>query len=241
MLALGPNSSVIKGFLDAGLIPSSFMDMWFGSRSETRPSTGELTLRGIDHARHVGGFTKLSIGAPPMKIPCPLSVKVRSMNINNDQGSFPLIEGAPVPACIDPLQNSISASKDIMKKIYQMAGLPIHEAGAEARYSNPTWPIAKSYLFRNLSIELEGANGTIKTVVVPEYELGSHQRGASLDQFGEYGVVNSSRLQLQIFEGENDYGDDFGILLGGIFLSQIYLLVDYERGYFGLADGVLDR
>ena len=40
-LALGPESNVIKTLLDAGYAPSSAMGMFYGSRSEANPTSGE--------------------------------------------------------------------------------------------------------------------------------------------------------------------------------------------------------
>lgn len=81
-----------------------------------------------------------------------------------------------------------------------------------------------------LTIKLAGAGGYES--VVPHWELVSHERGN--DTNGVYRVLNTSRVMAAVTGGQTDYGDGVPVL-GGVFLTQNYLVVDYPANEFWLS------
>ena len=63
-----------------------------------------------------------------------------------------------------------------------------------------------------MTIELEGGY----TSTIPHYELVWFERGTVYSDLGEYGVTNTSRIMASFGNGMTDYGENFGILLGGV-------------------------
>jgi hypothetical protein len=84
----------------------------------------------------------------------------------------------------------------------------------------------------NLRIVLEGGY----TTFIPNYELLSDERGTN--SIGKYDVI-SNNVMAAVGTAPTDYGNDIPIL-GGVYLSQNYLFVDYDHGFFGLAPVVSD-
>jgi hypothetical protein len=171
------------------------------------------------------------MAAFPFDIPCPLRVKINKITLNNSKGSFSIINKT-VPACIDALQNSLSFTNDMMKTLHDITEHPTDPA-----YSEQTYPASYESLIGNMTIELEGGYKT----TISHQELISQERGALLNDVGQYGVINASNIQIAVASGQNDYGVDFGVLLGGVFLTSTYLFIDNEREIFGLAPVVNER
>jgi hypothetical protein len=104
VLGMGLKSDLLQSFLNASLIPSTFMGLFFGSRSLSKPVDGELFIGGWDQSRVQTPFVNYSINAFPMSIGCPLRVKVKKVALNNDRGTHQMLdEGRTVLACIDPV------------------------------------------------------------------------------------------------------------------------------------------
>jgi hypothetical protein len=101
-------------------------------------------------------------------------------------------------------------------------------------YTDQTYPPENEapVFIDNLTVTL--SNGY--TVVVPKYEMLSLERGAN-DQ-GEYALI-SQGVMAAVGKGLTDFGGDLPIL-GGTFLSQSYLFVDYGSRTFGLASAHVD-
>jgi hypothetical protein len=102
-------------------------------------------------------------------------------------------------------------------------------------YTFQTFPSANEHLIGTLYIELEGGYNT----TVSNIELVSDERGPRLDDLGEYAPLNNSRIMASVGRGSTDYGEDFGMLLGGAWLASTYVFVDYENNKFGLAPAIL--
>ncbi|OCL13878.1 hypothetical protein AOQ84DRAFT_351779 [Glonium stellatum] len=95
-----------------------------------------------------------------------------------------------------------------------------------------TFPMSAEPLIGNPTVAL--SNGY--TSVIPQYEMLSQERG--VDSEGKYVVTNSRRLIAAVGTGLTDYGVDVS-LLGGVFLSQNYLVVDYAKNKFSLTPAVI--
>ncbi|MCJ1248935.1 hypothetical protein MMC30_006156 [Trapelia coarctata] len=235
-IGLGPNSSVLRSFVDAKAVPSTAMGLFFGSRSQDQAADGELIVGGYNSARVGGSFTNFTIGAEYLDIPCPLQVLLKDVQLNNANGSHSLFadSAATVAACIDPLQNGFSFTQVMFERFASLTQLPASSSinASDSQAQNiiyPSW--ASEPLIGNLTITLSNGYQT----VIPHHELVSQQRGT--DSEGKYGIVDPTKLSVAINIGQTDFGVQIP-LLGGLFLSQNFLLVDYARNTFGLAPAV---
>jgi hypothetical protein len=236
VFGIGRSSDLIRSFLNESFVPSGYMGLYFGSRSLNCSEDGELTIGGWDEARATGSFVNYTMNSVPMNTTCPLQVRVKALTLNSDEGAHPLIgDGQSIGACIDPFQNSIGLT-DALYSIW--ANLTQHRTEADGPpFTDQTYPLANERLIDTLDIELEGGYST----TVSHCELVSLQRGANLEDVGEYTVINNSRIMASVSHGQTDLGTDFGILLGGAFLASTYLRIDYETNQFSLAPCVSGR
>lgn len=109
---------------------------------------------------------------------------------------------------------------------------PAAEGGSN--FTQQTYPLANAPLLGNLTVEL--SNGY--TTLIPHFEFVSQERGT--DAEGKYAVVNESRIMVAAGTTGTSTLDGVEIpILGGVYLSQNLLFVDYESGLFHLAPAVL--
>jgi hypothetical protein len=113
----------------------------------------------------------------------------------------------------------------------QWAQLTNHIVFDGSNYTDQTYPADREPLIGTLTVKLD--NGY--TSVIPHYELLSYERGT--DSQGKYTVLNASRVMSAVESGEGDLGVNVP-LLGGVFLSQNYLRIDYGQGKFWLAKAI---
>jgi hypothetical protein len=234
-LALGPNSSFIQNLLDVQAAPSGLFGLFFGSRSQTRGVDGNLTIGGYDKARVGGAWTNLTTQAGYINDSCPLQVLVKDIRLNNIHGSFSLIADseATVAACVDPLQNQFTFTQTMYDLFANLTDHPVNPAEAGgSNFTQQTYPLENEPLIGNLAVEL--ADGY--TTTIPHYEFVSQERGT--DTEGKYAVVNASRIMVA---AGTTSGAGGGVVLGGVYLSQNYLLVDYANQMFHLAPAVIGK
>ncbi|CZR56002.1 uncharacterized protein PAC_05890 [Phialocephala subalpina] len=232
-LGMGRNSSVLSSLLGAGVIPSPEFGLYYGSRSMNNPSDGELVIGGYNSNRVNGTFANFSMATSYLDQPCPLQVLLKDVRVTTSNGSSSslMADGeARVPACINPVENGFQFTP-AMYKVW--AGLTQHPSNPPSdgshNYTQQTYPLSSEPLMNELIIQLEGWY----QVTIPHYELVSFERGN--DAQGLYAVINSSRIQSAV----TDTGGRFTYpVLGGVFLSQNYLNVDYNRNVFGLAHAI---
>ncbi|KAI9867414.1 MAG: hypothetical protein M1813_008972 [Trichoglossum hirsutum] len=224
--ALGRNSSVLKRFLDAAAVPSTVLGIFFGSRSQDQSVDGSLVIGGYDRSRVKGSFTNFTIAQYLPNASCPLQVQVKDVQLSGSNGSHSLFADSggtvTMTACIDALQNQFTFTRSMYDRF---ASLTNHPSSPD--FGPQIYPVESEPLIDTVIITL--SNGYRS--VIPHYEFVSRERGT--DAEGKYAVVNTSRLMIAAG------GDDTMLpTLGGVFLSQNYLLVDYERNMFGLAPAV---
>lgn len=230
VFGIGPSSDFIRSLLNGSFVPSGFMGLYFGSRSLNCSEDGEMTIGGWDASRVDGSFVNYSMNSMPMNATCPLRVRVTGITLQNDVGSHPLItDGEAVSACVDPFQNAIGLTDALFAIWSNLTEHPTAEN--DPTFTEQTYPLANERLMDTLTIELEGGYAT----TISHCELVSLERGADLQGVGEYTVTNSSRIMASVSSGRSDLGTNFGVLLGGVFLSSTYLTIDYENNQFGLA------
>jgi hypothetical protein len=230
-IAFGPDSSVLAKLTDYGFAPSKFFGLFFGSRSQNQPQDGQVIVGGYNAARVKGPFTNFSMTPWEIDAPCPLQVQIKDVVLKNSNGSYSLMPDihSTVAACIDPLQNQFTFTQ----AMYALwANYTRHNGSTD--YTDQTYPPESEapVLIDNLTVTL--SNGYM--VVIPKYEMVSLERGAN--DVGEY-AIKSQKVMAAVGKGPTDFGRDLPIL-GGTFLSQNYLFVDYESRTFGLAPANVD-
>ncbi|KAH7139828.1 hypothetical protein B0J13DRAFT_447927 [Dactylonectria estremocensis] len=230
-LALGPKSSTLQRLVAYDLAPSAVFGLDFGSTSERFPRDGQLVVGGVNEARFdddkTGEFDMWGADAPAN---CPLQVLISDFILTNEDGEHSLLPDAysKVSACIDTIQNSFTLTDSMFAK-FQDLGNHIDSDGLAFRPAS--FPADREKLLGSLTIRF--ANGY--SSVIPHYELVNHERGTN-DQ-GKFAVTNSSRIAATVASGQSDLGANVPIL-GGVFLSQNYLRVDYEQQKFWLSPQV---
>lgn len=237
-LALGPKSSFIQKLVDTGRVPSHVFGLFFGSRSQIRGMDGLLTIGGYSKARVAEKvWTNFSINAEYRSSPCPLQILLQDMRITFSNGTSHSLftdAAARIPACIDPLQNQFTFTKAMSNRFSELTEHEFNVTG-EPPFNIQTYPISKEHLMENLTIVLSNGYKT----VIPHYELVSQFRGTNEE--GKYSVLNESRIMVAAAPDEKDTGDGNILpVLGGVYLSQNYLLVDYKRGTFSMAPARID-
>jgi len=141
-----------------------------------------------------------------------------------------------VPACVDLIENAFSFTPELYQKWANLTNHPkTNPTDGSPPYTDQTYPGASEQLIGELTLTLSNDQGTNFTSFIPHFELVSQERGS--DSQGKYAVVNATRAMAAVASSKNEIlGQP---LLGGTFLSQNYLVIDFERSLFGLAPAVL--
>lgn len=231
-LGLGRSSSLLHRLLGANLIPALPFSLDYGSRSESKYRDGQLILGGYNAARRTtSGAARFNLSAFSAPVPCPLQVLLSDVILTDHVTgvSTSLFEdpGARVAACVDPLQNVFAFTPKMFEKWQRLTGWISYDG---SNYSQQTYPADREARMGTLTIKLAGAGGYES--VVPHWELVSHERGN--DTNGVYRVLNTSRVMAAVTGGQTDYGNGVPVL-GGVFLTQNYLVVDYPANEFWLS------
>ncbi|KAF4634073.1 hypothetical protein G7Y89_g4042 [Cudoniella acicularis] len=228
-LGFGIDSSVVSSFLGSGSAPSPEFGLFYGSRSVAYPTDGELVIGGYNPSRVNGSFTNFTMQSY-LDQPCALQVLLKDVVVSNANGSTTSImpeAGTRVPACINPVENGFQFTPDMFNAWATATQHPSNPpSDGSANFTSQAYPLANEKYMNDLTITLEGGY----TIVIPHYELVAPLRGN--DARGVYAVVNSSRLESAVTSNGGRF--DFP-LLGGVFLSQNYLRVDYPNNVFSLA------
>jgi hypothetical protein len=196
-----------------------------------------MVIGGYNAAYVDGPWYNFTIDPPdlPMSIACPIRVRLTGMTLNNVAGSFPLLApGQTATACIDLLQNEFTVAADMFALWATATNHTFDNPEGTAPYNNQTYAASKEPLVGTLDITLDGGFST----TIPHYELVNPDRGDGAD--GSYTVLNDSRIESAVGAGPTDYGEGFGVLLGGVFSAGVYMLIDYERGTVSLAKANLN-
>lgn len=222
-LPLGQNSSFLAAVTEANVAPSKAWGLWVGDRSLS-PTDGSLTVGGYDPSRVAGNFTTFPLGNWTLQQPCPLQVTISSIMYNQPNGSSELLTSDRMVACIEPFYDHLTFTPDVVDKFANVTGY-------NPSYGGLTYPTAQAPN-GNLTITLENNY----TTVVTNSELVTLQRGS--DQFGHYVITNSSIVETKIEYTAQSDPTSVQPILGGIYLTFNYLIVDYESGQFQLAPAV---
>ncbi|OLN86915.1 hypothetical protein CCHL11_04618 [Colletotrichum chlorophyti] len=230
-IALGPDSSTISSFVRNKLVPTEAFSIDFGSTSESYSRDGQIVFGGVNEARY-NESTKVEfpLWGAGVAAPCPLQVLIADVVVTNKNGDTSLMSdpNARIPACIDTVQNSFSLTTAMFSKLQTIGN---HIATDGKAFGDAEFPADRESLLGSLTIKL--SNGY--TTVIPHYEFVSHVRGT--DSRGTYAVLNNTRITANVASGLSDLGNNITIL-GGIYLSQNYLHVDYKANKFWLSPQV---
>ncbi|KAL8827166.1 MAG: hypothetical protein Q9170_007124 [Blastenia crenularia] len=100
-----------------------------------------------------------------------------------------------------------------------------------ASYPHLTFPAKPEGIRPGGSLEIKLDNGY--STIIPNDHLFTPKRGS--DDDGHYVVTNSSILETGIAYNVKDDDADTWLLLGGLFLTFNYLVVDYDKNQFQMA------
>ena len=222
-LPLGQNSSFLVAVTEANVAPSKAWGLWAGDRS-LAPADGALTIGGYDPARVAGDFTTFPVGNWTLRQPCPLQVTVSNITYTFQNGTSILLTSGDLDVCIEPFQDRFTFPPDVVQKF-------ANATNYNSSYGGLTYPTDQAP-DGSLTITLDNNY----TTIVPNSELVTLERGS--DKFGHYVITNSSVVQTEIsYTSQSDPSTVLPVL-GGIYLTFNYLIVDYESGHFQLAPAV---
>lgn len=182
---------------------------------------------GYDASRIAEKLTTFPLGTWTNQQPCPLQVTVSEILYSATDGfNYSLFQTASdgVTGCIEPQQQRFTFLPSMVKRFASLTAY-------NSSYPGLVFPTD----FRpsgTLQIKLD--NGY--TTTIPNDHLFTPKRGS--DQNGQYVVTNSSILETGIAYNVDDADADVQLILGGLFLTYNYLVVDYDNNEFQMAPTV---
>ncbi|KAH7305129.1 aspartic peptidase domain-containing protein [Rhexocercosporidium sp. MPI-PUGE-AT-0058] len=224
-IPLGVDSSFLSAATKSLVAPSSAWSLWAGSRS-LNPVDGALIIGGYDSSRTLGNFTTLPIGTWTSAQPCPLQVSVGQIKYTFANGtSVNLLAAAesPLNACLDTAHQRFTFAPAVAGMFGNITGY-----NTSSLLTGLNYPIADRPN-GNLTVIL--SNGY--TTVIPNEELFTVKRGS--DEYGRYAITNASLVETGISYNAKSDPANIRAVLGGMFLTQNLLVVDYEEGTFRMA------
>lgn len=228
-LALGVGSSFLRAVVNSGLIPSMSWGLGVGSRSVERPTPGDLTLGGFNRSwiSEESEFRTFQISNVTG---CPLRVMVEDIAVGSPgQKKTSLFDSdfERYYACINPFQSRFSLTRRMISQLMNFTGHePVVDNPDAIYYEGDNVP-------RSLELTVKLDNLTSTT---PPYELWNLKRGTAPSTTGTYSILSNTTYEIGVKSNfDSSAGKETEILLGAIFLSTIYLVVDLDAGVFKLA------
>lgn len=233
-LALSSGSTFLARLKDNGLIGALSWGLNSGSQSLLFPRVGSLVLGGFDKGSLAGPFYDYPINPAPLETRyCPLQVLVTGLTVWSRNGTESKIidKANKLSACIEPYDNLFRMPENLLGQFQQLLKGSLVEP---KEYADKLFNLEPGLVYRkdsgaDLNATLRFTINYNQTVEIPFYEV---QRSlVGLDTNGSV-VVDADYNQLQIFPLPAP-GD--AAVLGKVFLSQLYLYVNYESMTFHLA------
>ncbi|KAL9594361.1 MAG: hypothetical protein Q9219_007075 [cf. Caloplaca sp. 3 TL-2023] len=225
-LPLGQNSSFLAAVTQAKVAPSSVWGLDAGDRSLS-PRDGSLMVGGYDNSRVAGQMTTFPIGNWTQQ-PCPLQVTVAQVDYFGPDNStrYSLFDSSTsrMVACVEPFQQRSTFLPSMVKRFANLTQY-------NATYVGLTFP---TELRPNGSLDIILDNGY--RTIIPNDHLFNLKRGS--DDNGHYVVTNSSIVETGIANNVDENDADVQPILGGLFLTFNYLVVDYDNNHFQMAPSV---
>lgn len=228
-LALGPQSSFLDALVHAKLVAGRSIGLSFGSRSVERPQTGVLTLGGWEPSRVKGGDQLAFVTFPVANnTACPLQVTIQDVRVRDTRSGFEttLLSSTyqRYVACVEPHNNRFVFTSEMVERFKNLTTYD-PSVGPGILYTPENAPT-------DLELVIELDNGFNSTI--PTYEFTSLSRGTTDN--GTYSIIEPRLYQAGMRKNQDsDDGPESQLILGGIFLSMNYLLIDYDRMEWGLA------
>ena len=195
------------------------------------PLDGLLVIGGYDKSRIAGQFTNFSMDDWSVQQSCPLKVKIKTILYTERGSSSNTLFSANVsaesdddkylPACLEPFQERFTFPQAVAASFGNATGW-------SRAYGKFTYPLNRRPS-GDLTIILDNDYST----TIPNSALFTPKRGS--DPYGHYVVTNSSIIETGVTYNLEDDPGDIQPLLGGMWLTQNYLLVDYAHKQFQLA------
>ncbi|KAL8928203.1 MAG: hypothetical protein Q9208_001913 [Pyrenodesmia sp. 3 TL-2023] len=222
-LPLGQNSSFLAAVTEARVAPSSVWGLDAGDQSLS-PRDGNLVVGGYDTSMFAGDLTTFPIG-DWTQLPCPLQVTVTEVSYltpgSTTRNSLFDSNITSIIACVEPFQQRFTFLPSMVKQFARYTGY------------NDTYPSRTFPSLPNGALEIQLDNG-YRTIIQNDH-LFTPKRGS--DEDGRYVVTNSSIFESGIEDNtDNQDGDsDVRPILGGLFLTYNYLVVDYDNSQLQMA------
>ncbi|KAF3917843.1 hypothetical protein ABW20_dc0105778 [Dactylellina cionopaga] len=246
-VGMGRWSTFLDRLYEFGHVPSRVWGFAQGSYSDADSHDGELVVGGYNPKAISGEFRNFTISDVGKDtygrsgLHCPLQITVSGFSISVGQSTYSLMpdENFKLLACIDPFQQSISMPVSMMSRFLEITGAMIPPPnGAES--PKPLVLSTSDRKIENVTITIQQDSDSFQ-VTIPGNETMNPSYGKLPD--GKIGFLEGGNFtQLEFRNRSDNYPvDDSSLppmIIGGIFLSQQYLLVDYSRNTFGLAQTV---
>lgn len=229
---------------EARIAPSTIWGLDAGDRSLS-PRDGKLVIGGYDASRFSGNLTTFPLGNWSAQRRCPLQVRVTSLRYVLPYAAAPgYLLGGPafdsispqdygtpeseaMLACVDPFQEHFTFTPSMAKTLSYLI-----EAGGSPSPSNDLNFSAHNPPKGTLEIVLDNGYKT----TIPNDHLFTPERGSNDN--GDYVITNSSHIVTGITYNANNDPGTVQPLLGGLYLTFNYLIVDYEHNQFQMAPSV---
>ncbi|KAF3916572.1 hypothetical protein ABW20_dc0102794 [Dactylellina cionopaga] len=246
-VGMGRWSMFLERLFDGGYIPSKVFGLYRGSYSDANPRDGELVIGGVNLNAMEGGFRNFTItdveknsdGRTGLR--CPLQVPVSDLTVTvqgTAQSLFPG-DGFLISACIDTFQQSITMPDYMMSRLLKITGAEIDHPNGTENSPKPWIPTDSEKKIDHLTLTILNENGSFEVTISGDEVMNPYE---TKDPEGRRVFPDdSTRQQLEFRNRSDNYPvDQLPIMiLGGAFLSQQYLMVDYSRNTFGLAQAAL--
>jgi len=233
-LALSSGSTFLARLKEGGLIGALSWGLNSGSQSLRFPRVGSLVLGGFDKGSLAGPFYDYPINPAPLETRyCPLQVLVTGLTVTsrNETKNIFIDKANKLSACIEPYDNLFRMPENLLGQFQRLLGGSLVEP---KEYADKLFNLEPGLVYRkdsgaDLNATMRFTINYNQTVEIPFYEV---QRSlVGLDTNGSV-LVDPDYNQLQIFPLPAP-GD--AAVLGKVFLSQLYLYVNYENMTFHLA------
>ncbi|KAK1753202.1 hypothetical protein QBC47DRAFT_53940 [Echria macrotheca] len=237
-LGLASQSTFLSRLKAAGLITTLSWGLNSGSQSFQFPRPGSLVIGAYDKGSLAGPFFDYSVASKPLEGRfCPLQVVVTGLVITSRNNTKELVNKANKwDACIEPYDNlfrmpgnALDQFREFLHQNTKLTGDTVLPATYKDTLLNLEPGIVYPKDAGDLNATMRFTINYNQTVEIPFYELQRPLRG--LDVNGSV-ITDQDYNELQIYDSPAE-GD--APVLGKVFLSQLYLYVNYEQMTFHLA------
>ncbi|KAF8848376.1 hypothetical protein BDZ45DRAFT_664575 [Acephala macrosclerotiorum] len=233
-LGLASNSSFLQLAISTNLIPGNGFGFDAGSQSITNPRDGGLVLGGYNPAS-IGGqlFTFPTGASSSLARECPLQVNVTQLAIRfpGVSADVPLTSAGGFAACVEMYDNLFRFTQNLLQNFQAVTDWSSNTTADPNIYRvEPGLLFPSTNPFNgSLIITIDGGKLGPLTVTIPNEEMSNPLRGISAN--GGW-VLQSNVTEASIFFQSARLNTP---VLPKAFLSQLYLIVNWDAKQFQLA------